>query len=838
MTPTGAMLSPEAIVASSQILLILSFIILAGSVDAADNSLRLGGFELRQESGDYALFAPITKRAEIEAALPEDVEVAVSDWERSRGRLPIILAGASTTQAARIHERTGAFVSPRYQLAESGDTRPGAPVYLTPQLIVAFKSTAAASRDAGAHRAFPKLKNVVLVESNADDVSELAQLAEKFAARDDVRWVHPNFVRFLETRGLPDDPLLGAQWHLENDGRDDGMPGADINAADAWETSTGAGQIIAVIDNGSLHTHPDLAPNFILGYDPVLEEESATAGDPEEGATHGTATAGLAAARGDNGIGVAGVAHQAGFLPISLLSYSFVTDVGIANAFLWAVENDAGVISNSYGPRDGYWEVFAITPLLAETFSYVRDESRGGRGAVILFASGNGDEPVGLDGLSASAWSLPIGASTRNDRRAFYGDYGPPLGLLAPSSATLLVPPEITTTTSDEELYTDAFGATSAAAPQAAGVVALVRSVAPQLTALDVEALLRRSAAPIDSTVAGYDPNKFSWAYGAGRLDAARAVDLATNSEVNLPGAIDDLRIKTRGGKQVLEFTAPDSGNFPALRYDVRASTETLTEINWDAAVRLTNPPLPQTAGEIERIAFVPPFGEETRIAIRAYGNNGAPGILGNSVRVALQPKAPPARIAYYDFEEANEAIELRDGWARVNQIGNHNTFGITDSPVGNYPDETDRAVHFPTVNNEALYGLHLRFDERFFLETGTGAATGIPYDKGRIEVSFDDGANWQPTIEISNGMQDDWRARVIDLSGFDHIERIKVRFRLTSDVAIQMDGWYVDNVEFLAWQDLERDLLDVKDGLLGWESPKADMNGDGIADAGDLVGN
>lgn len=133
----------------------------------------------------------------------------------------------------------------------------------------------------------------------------------------------------MAKRLLPNDPLFSQQWTLHNTGQNGAAVGADINVSNVWDSFRGAGITIGVIDDGLQYTHPDLEDNAdtAIDYDyrdddddpePVGSEGVDANGSPNAD-SHGTATAGVIAARGDNGIGSTGVAYEAKLVGLRLI---------------------------------------------------------------------------------------------------------------------------------------------------------------------------------------------------------------------------------------------------------------------------------------------------------------------------------------------------------------------------------------------------------------------------------------------------------------------------------------------------------------------------------------
>lgn len=133
----------------------------------------------------------------------------------------------------------------------------------------------------------------------------------------------------VELRVVPDDPSFGQQWALDNTGQNGGMPDADIDAPEAWNTTTGGVTadgdtiVVAVIDGGFDPAHPDLVPNYWVNRAEIpgngIDDDGNGYIDDVDGwnvydnngtlpvANHGTHVAGIVGARGNNTLGVSGV---------------------------------------------------------------------------------------------------------------------------------------------------------------------------------------------------------------------------------------------------------------------------------------------------------------------------------------------------------------------------------------------------------------------------------------------------------------------------------------------------------------------------------------------------
>jgi thermitase len=323
----------------------------------------------------------------------------------------------------------------------------------------------------------------------------------------------------------PNDPDFPYQWSLKNTGILQGsVPGADINAPAAWGVTTGATQIkIAVIDEGVDSTNVDLSAKVLQGIN-VTRNPNDTNTLPNVGDFHGTAVAGIAAAKTDNNEEIAGVCWMCKILPVKVAyedpNHNWVTTPSeLAAGIDWAWSNGADVLSNSWTMSAPSEDVkISITNAIANA----RFGGRGGLGSTVVFSAGNSNSDTIPFPARLNNYVIAVGASNWCDKRKtptnnvcndgeyWWGsNYGAALDLLAPGQAIL--------TTCNGASCSDYFSGTSASAPMVAGVVGLLYSLNPNLQPQDVQNALQQGA--IDLPPAGRDDQS-----GYGRVDAYRAI--------------------------------------------------------------------------------------------------------------------------------------------------------------------------------------------------------------------------------------------------------------------------------------------------------------------------
>lgn len=305
------------------------------------------------------------------------------------------------------------------------------------------------------------------------DISDLPRLKQALSSLSSAAFVEDDHVVRIFT--TPNDPRYGEQWHLPS-----------VSAPQAWDVTTGSSTItIGVVDTGVDYTHPDLKDKCVAGYN-FVDRSS----DPMDDNGHGTHVAGIAAAVGNNSVGVAGVDWKARILPVKVLdSQGSGYDSDVAAGIRYAADHGAKVINLSLGSPD-----YSYT--LAEAVRYAYN-----LGAVIVAASGNSGSSVNYP--AAFDEVIAVGALDSNDKLAYFSCRGPEIDLTAPGVSILSTIPGS---------YGKMSG-TSMASPVAAGCASLVLASGRGYSPAQVKQALVDGAVDLGAT--GFDND-----YGYGKINA------------------------------------------------------------------------------------------------------------------------------------------------------------------------------------------------------------------------------------------------------------------------------------------------------------------------------
>jgi len=363
-----------------------------------------------------------------------------------------------------------------------------------------------------------------------------------------VKYVEPNY-RWSKSV-IPTDPSFGSLWGLNNTGQSGGTLDADIDAVEAWETTTGSSDVvIGIIDTGVDYSHEDLADNMWQNPGEIADDGIDNDGngyiddiygidtlnvdtDPMDDDSHGTHVAGTIGAVGGNDIGVVGVNHD-----VSIAACKFLGDDGGSTAgAIECVDYFTGLKNLGINIRatNNSWGGGGFSQALKDTITAAGE-------ADILFVAAAGN--AGQDNDASPSYPasydndnlVSVASTNRNDEDSTYSYGLTSVDLAAPGSSILSTIPN--------NGYAS-YSGTSMATPHVTGAAALVWSLNPELTALEVKQMLMDTG----------DNN--AWAQGrtvsGKRLNVANAIEMANPD----PTFIFDVSPTN------VEITAGDSATF------------------------------------------------------------------------------------------------------------------------------------------------------------------------------------------------------------------------------------------------------------------------------------
>ena len=425
------------------------------------------------------------------------------------------------------------------------------------------------------HRAGPRPVWTLRLAPGADP-ERLAGTLDRFPG---VGWAFADRIPDTELHTLPlDDTYAEELWHLENVAQNEGgLPGADIDVLPAWEITDGTGQIIGIFDGGVETTHPDLRLSA-TAYDAIDGDTDPNPSEGQGNPGHGMLVAGVAAAIGNNGLGVAGVAYGASVLPVRMIGGDASLS-SMYDAYINAVDDGAGVLNNSWGfsPQEPCDPISDFPPL-NEAFDYARTVGRGGLGTVVVFSAGNaGCEQNDYPLLRDNVGVISVASATDQDRKFGYSVWGNHVDIAAPSGPTGGGSrPGLWSTdmfgdagfngAGENNEYSPNMGGTSGAAPVVSGTVALMLAANPRLTEAQVRDVLCATATKIDPTFGDYDATGWSPYFGCGKVDAGAAVTAVANAAPPAP-VLEVPDTLTLG--ESITWTAVEDPDGDALTYDL-----------------------------------------------------------------------------------------------------------------------------------------------------------------------------------------------------------------------------------------------------------------------------
>ncbi|PTA68563.1 S8 family serine peptidase [Deinococcus arcticus] len=439
-----------------------------------------------------------------------------------RKNLPLTLGVLGLTALLAACSNQSAPVAAAPAPAEQQIARSGNLQYVQNEVVVGYTTEAglaAAAKAMGGEvvRTIPEIKTALVRVSG--DALKLASRAKV----DGVRYASANAV-VVPDRGTPTITNSSLAPQAANaDQIFDVLPQyaldpRHLNAKVAWDKGlTGKGVIVAVIDDPGDVTHPDLAPNWAgKAFDP-RQNKTYTSGTewsnyfkkPEN--SHGTYVASsIIAAK--NGKGIVGLAYEAKWMPVTMFNPGGYSSFEIALGAVWATNNGARAINNSWGGGVSFGPV-------KDAFDYAM-----ANGTTIVASMGNSyhDEfqyPAALPGVIAS------GALDASNRRVTFSTHGRHISTTAPGQDTMLASPTWLDSTVKPDGGYALISGTSFSSPYTTAVAALILQKCPAATPYQVRRVMEMNA---DSSI-GTNPNGFDRETGWGRLDAGKIAQNLTD---------------------------------------------------------------------------------------------------------------------------------------------------------------------------------------------------------------------------------------------------------------------------------------------------------------------
>lgn len=297
--------------------------------------------------------------------------------------------------------------------------------------------------------------DAVIQTSKTLNKNEAKEFMAKIASDPDVASVEPDYINYPAAEGditfQFNDPQYSKQWNLTN-------PTTGVQNTGNARLRRGANVKVAVLDTGYV-PHPDLVTGMANGYDFVSDPLSARDGngrDPnplDEGdyapynlckdqanahtsTWHGTHVAGIIGARGNNGMGIVGVADLARVQPVRVLGRCGGRTSDIADAIIWAAGGHVdGVPDNTYPAKIINMSIGTVTQCPA-AYQRAIDIARS-KGALVVAAAGNGNTEAAKYAPANCRGVITVGATTKEGKRASFSNYGTRVNISAPGENIL-----------------------------------------------------------------------------------------------------------------------------------------------------------------------------------------------------------------------------------------------------------------------------------------------------------------------------------------------------------------------------------------------------------------
>ncbi|OUS74294.1 peptidase S8 [Pseudoalteromonas sp. A601] len=468
--------------------------------------------------------------------------------------------------------------------------------------------------------------------------------------------------QMLKPFATPNDPMYADQWHYYEQA-------GGLNLPTAWDTATGAGVTVAVLDTG-YRPHIDLNGNILPGYDMISDTFVANDGgardndarDPgdaisanecgythsaQSSSWHGTHVAGTVAAVSNNGEGVAGVAYDAKVVPVRVLGKCGGLTSDIADGIIWASGGSVSGIPSNANPADVINMSLGGSGSCSSTTQSAINQARG-NGTVIVIAAGNDNDNSANYNPGNCSGVVNVASVGRNGGRAYYSNYGSNIDVAAPGGAQsfandsegVLSTHNSGSSSPSSDSYHYSQG-TSMAAPHVAGVAALIKQAKPSATPDEIESILKSTTRSFAATCTSC---------GTGIVDAAAAVAAASGGATPPVGTNELLDGQAQTGLS----GAASSEAFYTMTVPSGASNVTFTMSGGtgdaDLYVRAGSAPTtstydcrPYKGGNSEECSIDNPTPGTYHVMLRGYSAYSGVSLVGNLTTIGGGSGSPQA---------------------------------------------------------------------------------------------------------------------------------------------------------------------------------------------------
>jgi subtilisin family serine protease len=436
---------------------------------------------------------------------------------------------------------------------------------------------------------YPYMENVyIFKQKKFPNLQDLERLKES----DLVKYATRNML-FTPKVTSVNDSLFDFQWSILNDGTLwNGTADADMDVDQAWAKTTSAPYIrIAILDSGTDTNHVDLKVNLDKGFDATGGSQEGYPNTVLSSDGHGTACAGIVAAKGNNNIGTAGIAYNSTIIPVRIFFYinfsgqqvPFATTASGADGVNWATDSaQADILSNSWGLGDAEITQLGIdTAFSNDVIKQAILRGRHGKGLITLFSSGNDADTFSI-WPAALPQTISVGATSMCDELKSSSDCSSEnwgsnhnLGLDVTAPGVRIATSDMTGSLGyGNGDYTLTFNGTSAACPNAAGVAGLILSIDTNFSGEMVREILSKSCDKVGGYNYGSNEVYGTWSkeLGYGRVNAYQAVlraEFTSNSIEN--NDLEELQVKFRsnGNQTFVDIHSEFFGKHNVTIYDL-----------------------------------------------------------------------------------------------------------------------------------------------------------------------------------------------------------------------------------------------------------------------------